>query len=174
MKELLIICGKSGVGKTTLINHLSLMYRWERVMTVTTKPVEGNDYIYVDEREFEEMEDANELVFITERGGYRYGTRIEDLEEVNSVVIALDEKGILEAQSRFKGKVRVICIVVEEKRRYKRLIERGDTIESIYHRSRIDERSSFESLADLVVESKDEGVVELALRIMRGLNDVCA
>ena len=57
---LIVLVGKSASGKTTLEKYISDNFRYEKIVSHTTRPIRGNevdgvDYHYVSEDVFNEM-----------------------------------------------------------------------------------------------------------------------
>ena len=80
-KRLVVICGPSGVGKSSLIAKLLEDYpgRCAFVVSDTTRPprpgeTDGVDYFFRSEAEFDGMVDRNEFVEWASVGSHRYGT----------------------------------------------------------------------------------------------------
>lgn len=77
---LLVLSSPSGAGKTTLANRLlTVDSSIAMSVSVTTRPkrageVEGRDYFFVDQRRFDEMRDAGELLEWAKVFGNSYGT----------------------------------------------------------------------------------------------------
>jgi guanylate kinase len=84
---LIVISAASGTGKTSLRRRLlETLSNTERSISYTTrKPrgdeVHGRDYYFVDDREFDRMIGANELIEWAEVFGYRYGTGLKAVRD---------------------------------------------------------------------------------------------
>jgi guanylate kinase len=85
--RLTVLSGPSGVGKSTVVAELRRVCPqiWLSV-SVTTRPprpgeVDGREYYFVDNREFDRMVAAGELLEWAEFAGNRYGTPRKPLEE---------------------------------------------------------------------------------------------
>jgi guanylate kinase len=101
--KLFFVSGPSGCGKTTLVNDLlaSDKTRVSVVKTTTRKPrqgeVEGKDYHFVSEEEFERQDRENKFVASYRVYGHRYGTYRKEVEDTLSrgqdvVMVAGDGK----------------------------------------------------------------------------------
>lgn len=126
---LIILSAPSGAGKTTLCR--ALVRHDSRVrysVSATTRPrrgkeVDGVDYHFMTDAEFDELVGKRELVEWEEVYGYRYGTLRAQLEEFLDagfdVVLALDIKGALNIKKCFPESVTVFLLPpsMEELRR---------------------------------------------------------
>lgn len=85
--RLVVISGPSGVGKSTVCRRLTAADpRIELSVSATTRPprkgeVHGQDYMFLERREFEELIDAGGLVEWAEYVGHLYGTPRRPLEK---------------------------------------------------------------------------------------------
>lgn len=106
---LLIISGPSGVGKTTITRGIERAFP-DAVFSVscTTRPktetdVEGVDYRFVPEHDFEAMERAGELLESASVYGHRYGTPRgpvdEHLAAGRLVLLEIDVQGATQVRA---------------------------------------------------------------------------
>jgi guanylate kinase len=85
--RLTVRSGPSGVGKSTVIAELRRFcpYVWLSVSGTTRSPrageVNGREYFFVDDTEFDRMVDEGELLEWAEFAGNKYGTPRKPLEE---------------------------------------------------------------------------------------------
>ena len=85
--RLTVLSGPSGVGKSTVVAELRRCYPelWLSVSVTTRSPrpgeVDGREYFFVDEAEFDRMVDRGELLEWAEFAGNKYGTPRKPLEE---------------------------------------------------------------------------------------------
>ena len=96
--RLTVLSGPSGVGKSTVVAELRRKSPeiWISVSVTTRRPrpgeVNGREYFFVDDREFDRMLAAGELLEWNEFAGNKYGTPLEPLRER----IARGESALLE------------------------------------------------------------------------------
>ncbi len=82
-----MLSGPSGVGKSTVVAELrrTCPQIWLSVSVTTRAPrpgeVDGREYRFVDDREFDQMVACGELLEWAEFAGHRYGTPRAPLEE---------------------------------------------------------------------------------------------
>ena len=85
--RLTVLSGPSGVGKSTVVAELRRSHPelWLSVSATTRSPrpgeVDGREYFFVDETEFQRMADCGELLEWAEFAGNKYGTPRKPLEE---------------------------------------------------------------------------------------------
>ena len=85
--RLTVLSGPSGVGKSTVVAELRRCYPdlWLSVSVTTRAPrpgeVDGREYFFVDEAEFDRLVDRGELLEWAEFAGNKYGTPRKPLEE---------------------------------------------------------------------------------------------
>ena len=103
MGELLVISGKSGVGKDTVIEYLT-KDGWKRHPSLTTRPkrqgeIEGINYHFVGEQDFLNLKKAGELLDDINISGYWYGFPLNglttELATSDIVVNMVVESGLL-------------------------------------------------------------------------------
>lgn len=85
--RLTVLSGPSGVGKSTVVAELRRRSPeiWISVSVTTRRPrpgeVNGREYYFVDEREFDRMASAGDLLEWAEFAGNKYGTPAEPVRE---------------------------------------------------------------------------------------------
>ena len=152
MKKLIILCGASGTGKTTIQNYLLKQYGIPRVLTHTTRAMrkgekDGVDYYFETPVTFAEKHYFESVTY----DGKQYGSSREGLERAwqrNAVVsLVVDTAGAIEYVKRLGSQVDVWHIEVSDKEMLKeRLLARGDNVQDVEQRI-----NSFESQRDLQI-----------------------
>ena len=135
---ILIITGPSGVGKNTIIDALSKKLDFNFSVSHTTRPkrvseVNGKDYYFISNEEFQNMINNNELVEFEEYGGFAYGTSRKELNQDGLVILDLEVNGatkLLNNNNDFIG----LFIDIEDKELINRLKNRGHNSEFINKR----------------------------------------
>lgn len=130
---IVLLCGKSGCGKTTVAGELEKL-GMKSIQSYTTRPPrnEGEKgHIFVTDREFD---DLTGIIAYCEYNNYRYAATSKQVDECQIYVI--DFKGVDEFLKRYNGgkAVFVVYLDVDAKTRYERMIERGDSVESAVER----------------------------------------
>lgn len=117
---LLIVCGPSGVGKTSLCD--ALLDRNEALqmsISYTTRPRRGNEvdgeaYHFIDDDRFEEMKQAGRFAEWAEVHGNFYGTSIEIIESAwtrgADLLFDIDYQGARQLQQRFPEEATAVLV----------------------------------------------------------------
>lgn len=171
-----VILGKSGSGKTEIAKIMTEEFRYDKIVTYTTRPmrdgeVDGIDYYFVSVDEFLKMQENGELVesFLAKNGWF-YGTKKDSFNH-NDMLIILTPSG-LEKLKESNIPVVSFYIEVDDKERYIRQILRGDDIQEIARRSVTDEKD-FESISDkvdFVVENNTSDIWDCVRDILNRLS----
>ena len=155
-KYIYLIVGKSGVGKTSVINELCQRYGLSEVISYTTRHrrlKEGNTHIFVDKQAFESIKDN--LVAFTEFDGNLYGVDAQAIEDND--LYSIDIKGINFFKSHYTGNkpFKIILIDAPEDVCHMRMITRGDSHIAIAKRLANDKIAfkDVEKIADYIVEN---------------------
>ena len=118
--RVVIISGPSGVGKSTICK--GVVKRLEGVhlsVSLTTRPkgeseVEGEDYRFVSEEEFQRLIDEGELLEHAEVFGNLYGTPRDEVEEAlragKTVILEIDVQGAKQVKARMPDAVMVFIL----------------------------------------------------------------
>lgn len=142
---LLVLSGPSGTGKNTLMDQVipripNLKYS---VSATTRSPrpgeVEGEDYFFVSDQEFDEMIANNQFLEWAEFVGNRYGTPLSFVEEQiksgYTVIMDVDIQGALQIREKMPEAVLVFLLPPTWEDLRVRLKKRGqDPLEEINRR----------------------------------------
>lgn len=154
---LIVLSGPSGVGKNTLMNRVipripNLQYS----VSATTRPprpgeVDGVDYFFVSEEEFDQMIAEDEFLEWAEFVGNRYGTPKsfvqEQIQQGRTVIMDVDIQGALQIKQKLDDAVLVFLLPPTWEELRNRLNKRGkDPMETIAKRL----ERSFEELKYIV------------------------
>lgn len=132
---LLIVCGPSGVGKTSLCDAL-LQARSQLTLSVsyTTRDrregeVDGESYHFVDHQQFERMREAGEFAEWAEVHGNYYGTPISAVEQAwdsgQDVLFDIDYQGARQLRERYPDATAVLVAPPDMETLARRLTGRG-------------------------------------------------
>jgi len=133
--NVVIMSGPSGVGKSTICKEV--VKRFDNVylsVSVTTRPkseaeVDGQDYWFISEQEFQERIDKGLLLEHAEVFGHLYGTPRDKVEEAvqagKNVILEIDVQGAKQALAIFPDAVMIFVLPPTEKDLVKRMDNRG-------------------------------------------------
>lgn len=101
MRLLLTMTGPTASGKTELLKELVKNPAFQKLVSVTTRPkrpgeVEGVDYYFISEEEFEKLKNENQVVQSVNFGGNNYATTKSEIDKVfgtNKVPVVIVEPG---------------------------------------------------------------------------------
>lgn len=132
---LLIVCGPSGVGKTTMCHRLLERHEPLRFsISYTTRPPrgdeeEGVDYHFVDDEEFDRMREAGEFAEWADVHGHRYGTARSTIESAwehgADLLFDIDYQGARQLKSTYDHAEAVFVIPPSMEELRERLSGRG-------------------------------------------------
>ncbi len=132
--KLVIISGPSGSGKTTICRELAKDPRVRVSVSVTTRPprsqeVNGQDYYFVSEREFEKKIKEASFVEHAQYLGTLYGTLRKPLEEAIEqgliYLLEIDIQGALQVMEGYPDAISIFILPPEEDVLKKRLTGRN-------------------------------------------------
>ena len=133
--KVVIMSGPSGVGKSTICKEV--VQRLDNVylsVSVTTRPkskaeVDGQDYWFISEQEFQDRIDNGLLLEHAEVFGHMYGTPRDKVEEAlqagKNVILEIDVQGAKQALTIFPDAVTIFVLPPTEKDLVKRMDNRG-------------------------------------------------
>ena len=133
--KVVIVSGPSGVGKSTIckevVKRLDYVYL---SVSVTTRPkseaeVDGQDYWFVSEEEFNERIEKGLLLEYAEVFGHFYGTPKDKVDETlqagKVVILEIDVQGAIKARAIYPDAVMIFILAPTEKDLAERLNHRG-------------------------------------------------
>lgn len=155
MKQLILIVGRTGSGKSTIAKAISEKRGWKQVRSYTTRPMRkgeknGSDHIFIKPQEVAKYK--NKMAAYTKIGEYEYFTTWKVLNKCDLYVI--DPKGVHELQENMKKAKKeeafqLITVYVEIPKRIQqeRLNKRGDQPDVVKKRIAAEDRqfSDFET-----------------------------
>ena len=174
---MIVLSGASASGKTEVAKVLASKYGIVKVITTTTRKMriheaDGVDHFFVSNERFLEMIKEEKFVEWTEYNGNFYGSTKDQIQDNKCVVI--DPVG-LKAYSQLKDRnVVTFFLESEEETRYKRMLQRGDTVESASRRI-INDRTAFARSnickVDYNIDSEHYSVDEVAETVFKLYNE---
>lgn len=134
---MIILVGESGSGKSTIETLLQEILGFNKVISYTTRPlregeVNGVNYHYVSVHEFAKLVCSDFFAETVEYRGNYYGMAKKDCKD--DVVVVVEPNGLRQIK-KIKGlNLITIYLEVPEKVRAVRMLERGDSFESVVER----------------------------------------
>jgi len=133
--RVVIVSGPSGVGKSTICEEV--VKRLDNIylsISVTTRPrseaeVDGRDYWFISEQEFQERINKGLLLEHAEVFGHLYGTpkgKVEEaLRDGKTVILEIDVQGAKQAKAIFPDAVMIFILPPTERDLVERMDHRG-------------------------------------------------
>jgi guanylate kinase len=132
--KLLVVSGPSGVGKSTITNRLRTDQRFWISVSVTTRSirtgeVDGIDYIFVAENEFNQMIKDNQFLEWADFAGSKYGTPKKAVDEAlqngKNVILENELNGARQVRKNSKEAILIFIEPPSWEELTNRLINRG-------------------------------------------------
>lgn len=128
MKNIYLIVGPSGSGKSSVARELEKRYGFGEIQSYTERPRRYPDepgHTFVTPEEFDA---AGKMCAFTCYNGYRYGVPQSVVDADESVTYVIDPTGVKYMQEHYSGHKGVIVIGIwsTEAKRWERMIGRGD------------------------------------------------
>ena len=145
MKNIYLIAGPSGSGKSSVARELTKRYGLKEVWSYTERPPRYEDepgHVFVTPEQFDA---AGPMCAFTLYNGYRYGVPQSVVD--SSDIYVIDPAGIRYMWEKYNGEKQVVVIAVyaPEEARAERMLERGDTPDAVRSRLEVD-REEFRAL----------------------------
>ncbi len=142
MEKVILILGKSASGKSTLRNYMCENFRYNKVITYTTRPirkgeVDGEDYYFVTVEEFKRLKKAKHFFENVKFGGNYYGIGYESLLKTENPLLVVTPHGLKMFRKKKYPHI-AFYLEVPKLTRIFRQIFRGDELDKIKKRLRND------------------------------------
>lgn len=133
---IVLLVGKSGVGKTTIANELKNLYHWNSVQSYTDRPkrYDGEEgHTFLSKEEFDKIL-WTDMVAYTNFDGHRYCATKKQVDE--SQIYIIDPAGIKFFKNHYKGEKKIIVAYVTTSffTGIMRIFERGDGVKKAMKR----------------------------------------
>lgn len=140
---MIVIIGASASGKTEISKRLVSKYGYKKLITTTTRKmrineINGVDYHFVTNEEFERLIDEEMFVEYTKYGDFFYGINKKDIYP-NSVVV-VEINGANKLIDNLDEELFIVYIETTKNIREERMIKRGDKLNDVLKRLSEDER----------------------------------
>ena len=134
---MIVITGASATGKTETARVLSTLFNIKKVVTHTTRPMrkgetDGVDYHFVSKEEFLRLKNEDYFVETTTYNNNYYGTSKKEISD--DKVLIVETSGAKVFLSLNDPHIIVFRLLASKDMRYSRMLERGDSLESIKQR----------------------------------------
>jgi guanylate kinase len=146
---LLCIMGRTASGKDTLVNKLCERTGLCQIISYTTRERrlnEGDTHIFISDKEYQALEDANQIATFTQIGPYKYCCTVEQLYQNDVYVI--DPIGVQHLRELNVPNLRIVTIYIntpDEIRKERALNQRRDDRLTFMKRD-LDERAQFREM----------------------------
>lgn len=147
---LIVLCGPSGVGKSTISRRLAEEHGVTYIVSATTRPKKPGDdngkiYDHVAKDEFFRRLDADEFLEYAQVYGDYYGTpkksALDCLRRSKDVLLEIDVQGALQVRYQYPDALTIFILPPDEGTLLRRLTDRGrDSAEDIQKRFRAAKR----------------------------------
>lgn len=173
--RLYVLAAPSGAGKTTLVRALVERhpeYRFSISYTTRGKrstETDGEDYVFVDEAEFERLRSAGELLESARVFDHYYGTSRSQVERYleagHDVILEIDWQGARQVRETMPDSVSVFILPPTREELERRLRGRRTDSESVIRRRLRDALSDMSHWAEfdycIINENLERAVLEL-------------
>ena len=133
--KVVIVSGPSGVGKSTICKEVAGRLNNVYIsVSVTTRPrsqaeVDGRDYWFISENEFQRRIDKGELLEYAEVFGHLYGTpkdKVEEaLQDARTVILEIDVQGAKKVKRIYQDAVMIFVFTPSQRELAERMKLRG-------------------------------------------------
>lgn len=174
---MIIIVGKSGSGKDSVVKKLTNFYDYKKIVTWTTRPMRPKEiqdvtYHFTDEETFEEKIEegffAEWKKYESIEGTWYYGTALLDLTTFNEdKIIILTPDGYQEIKDIIGKDTLTVYLKSKNRILKSRLKKRGDNPKEIKRRLRHDKKDfkGIEKEVDVVIENNKRNLWDIAKMI---------
>lgn len=174
---MIIIVGKSGSGKDSVVKKLTNFYDYKKIVTWTTRPMRPKEmqdvtYHFTDEETFEEKIEegffAEWKKYESIEGTWYYGTALLDLTTFNEdKIIILTPDGYQDIKDIIGKDTLTVYLKSKNRILKSRLKKRGDNPKEIKRRLRHDKKDfkGIEKEVDVVIENNKRDLWDIAKMI---------
>lgn len=149
---MIVLVGESASGKSSIERYFVDYYKYNKVISYTTRSprpneVDGVDYHFISVEEFKKLKEEGFFAETAKYNDWNYGTAKEDCTD--DKVVVLTPHGLRQI-SKING-INVISFYINVPRRDRliKILQRGDSIEEAYRRS-LSDVGQFDGIEDEV------------------------
>ncbi len=164
-EKIFIYTGPDGSGRKTIGKMAATAFDMEPVISYTTRSPRhyeknGEDYHFVNEETFKQMEAQQEFLECVKIDGFYYGIReldvVEAFQNHNFIYLTLNPEGTEKLKKMYGDRVMSIFIYADRDTVIKRQKDRNDSEADIErHMTHYDETMSYKSSCDHTFENYD-------------------
>ena len=168
LKHLYAFVGRSGIGKTTIVETLGKTYEWKQAESYTDRPKRKpneSGHIFITPEEFNNLKG---LLLPTTFNGCRYAMTKEILD--NADLIVVDPKGVMDVKTDYTDrKIIVIGLHCDVRILEKRMYNRGDSSGQVKSRLEHDDVvfKDMDNLCDVIVNN--DGDFNVTIRLIEAI-----
>lgn len=172
-RPLILLCGKSGSGKTTVANLLQSKYGLKQLESCTTRPPRKDGevgHLFTNLGIFSQHIREGKVIAQADINGYKYWATKEQLD--NADIYVIDPKTALELEKKIKDERNVIFVYLDVSiaTSVYRMTKRGDSLGDI--RKRINNEAEWHEFAyitkntGIIIDTDTRGAEQVAESIM--------
>lgn len=160
--KVLALVGPAGAGKDTICNEIVNNYKYNKIISYTTRPArssetEGKDYYFVTKEEFDNLDLLEYTIF---KENWYYGTSTKSLKANTWNIGVFNPEGINSLKQREDIDLLIWYVKAKDINRIKRqlLREKKPSIKEIIRRYFADKKDfkNFDSITDWIVYNDTE------------------
>ena len=164
---MIVLVGESGSGKTTIREKLVLSPNFTKAISCTTREkrdheIEGDDYCFLTKEDFQKKINNDYFLEYAEYNENYYGVPINQIQEYKVAVV--EPQGVEQLTKKFGQEIVVFYLQASEDIRKNRMLIRGDSLEKIEQRLRLDKIrfQDIERFVDRKVNTENNSIEEIA------------
>lgn len=179
--KIVIVSGPSGVGKSTICKEV--VKRLDNVrlsVSVTTRQkaeseVDGQDYWFISEQEFQQRIDNGLLLEHAEVFGNLYGTPKDKVDEAlqdgETVILEIDVQGARQAKAIYKDVIMIFILPPSQRELAERMNNRGredaETVEERLDEAGCEIAAAWQYYQHMVINDNLEQAISEVVQIIR-------